>query len=85
MKTKEKKVCAQCGSLLVVISTNIRQSANPLYPITEIKYRCTNDICQAESDKKLADIARLRLEREEKTRKLKDDFSKTQVHGVSQK
>lgn len=51
---------------MVLVAKTTRQSANPLYPITVTKYRCTNDSCQASTDKKVADDLRLREEREER-------------------
>lgn len=83
MKKQGKSFCSECGGILIETSRVVRPTANPLYPITEIKYRCTNIICQAASDKKIADVLKVRQEREEKTRKLKSDFSKTQIPKIS--
>lgn len=68
MKNEEQTFCTKCSSALVLVTKTIRPSANPLYPITVTKYRCTNDACQADTDKKVADAAQQRAEREERTR-----------------
>lgn len=51
-----------------MVTKTTRESANPLYPITVTKYRCSNETCQAGTDKKVAEAAEQRAEREERTR-----------------
>lgn len=69
MKDNKNLVCSKCGSLTIVTNIIIRQSANPLYPITVTQYSCTNEICQKATDDKQAELLKQRLEREEKTKK----------------
>lgn len=73
MKNKKQDFCTKCGSLVVETEKFIRQSGNPLYPITVTRYRCTNDSCQAETDKKIADLKQQRLDREERSKKMKSN------------
>lgn len=62
-------ICTRCGSPRVQSQKIVRQSANPLYPITVTQYRCTNDACQKESDEKQAELIKERLERAEKSKR----------------
>lgn len=68
MNDNNEHICIRCGSP-TISSTTIRQSANPLYPITVTQYRCTNEACQKAADNKQAELLKQRLEREEKSKK----------------
>jgi hypothetical protein len=68
MNNNSNSICTRCGSPLIQSEKNVRQSGNPLYPITITKYRCTDDSCQMESDKKQAELMQQRLEREERSK-----------------
>ncbi|RJP47323.1 MAG: hypothetical protein C4584_00615 [Armatimonadetes bacterium] len=74
MKDKNQRVCIECGSVLVETGKSTKQSGNPLYPITITQYRCTNDACQAASDKKQADALQQRLDRIERSNIAKKKF-----------
>lgn len=78
MSNEKQTFCSKCGSPLVLVTKTTRQSANPLYPIIVTKYRCTNNECQASTDKKVADAAEQRAEREERAK------NRTQVHVKTQ-
>jgi hypothetical protein len=68
MSENNQLICTRCGSPRVQSNKSVRQSANPLYPITITQYRCTNDDCQADTERKQAELLRQRLEREERSR-----------------
>lgn len=76
---KSQNVCTNCGNLLIETTRIVRQSANPLYPITVIQYRCTNEPCQANTDRRIIELAQERLEREERSKKSHNNFSKTHI------
>lgn len=63
-----QSICTRCGSPREEIETIVRQSANPLYPITMVKYRCTNEECQKESERQQAALLKQKEERAEKSR-----------------
>ena len=69
MNDNNELVCTRCGSPKIESKRIVRQSANPLYPITVIQYRCTNEACQTAIDNKQAELTKQRLEREEKSKK----------------
>ncbi|MCL5784168.1 MAG: hypothetical protein M1142_02335 [Patescibacteria group bacterium] len=79
MDNKKQNFCLKCGSLVIETSRVIRPSANPLYPITQVQYRCTNDSCQQESDKKREELRNQRLEREERSKKSANKNTKPAV------
>ena len=75
MATEEKPLCNKCGRALVMVTKSLRQSANPLYPISVTKYQCTDESCQADTDKKQAEMTQQRLEREERSTKSRGNIS----------
>lgn len=61
------KLCAKCESPLVQLSQIIKKSEKSEFTNTVTTYRCTNDTCQAEIDKRTADLEKQRLERLERS------------------
>jgi hypothetical protein len=60
-----QKICVRCGSPLVEISKKTTQLENFKASLTTTAYRCTNDECQAESDRRKAEAEKQRVERAE--------------------
>ncbi len=69
MNDNNEHICIRCGSPTKISNITVRQSANPLYPITVTQYRCINETCQKDTDDKQAELLKQRLEREEKSKK----------------
>lgn len=61
-------ICSRCGGRLIVSEEFIRQTGSSLFPTTVTKFYCTNNTCQKEADDRQAEITRVRLEREEKSK-----------------
>lgn len=58
------KTCAKCGSPLVQLIRSERHFSVHQPPMVNTTYRCTDDACQAEIDKRVLDIAAQKAERE---------------------
>lgn len=56
--------CNQCGCDLVLQQTNVRKTEHSFSPTTVITYRCSNQACQDEIDKKTAKRIELKQEQD---------------------
>lgn len=73
MLSKNSKVCARCGSLLIELTQTTRHLGNSQFPLKTTTYRCTDSVCQGEIDKKVAEALSQRLERLARIEKNKAD------------
>lgn len=64
MEIIKSQICFQCGSDLVMLDTTIAFPQHTQSATTTVRYRCTNTVCQDRIDVKMADLAKLRMERE---------------------
>lgn len=55
--------CIDCGSELILMEVTVHTSGNNPSPITKTTYRCSNDACQEECDKRTA--KRIEIKREQ--------------------
>lgn len=56
--------CHGCGSDLILVKVVVHTVDNNPYPITKTTYRCSDDVCQAESEKRAAKKLELKLEQD---------------------
>lgn len=67
--------CSNCGSELIFVEEVTVTIGNSLYPMTKTTYRCSNQVCQDETDRKVAKNLELKKEREQlKENRLKSNF-----------
>lgn len=60
----EKRKCNQCGSILIIQKTTTLKSENSFSALTQTSYRCSNQKCQDEIDKKILKQIELKNEQE---------------------
>lgn len=56
--------CNQCGCDLILVSQKTEKLGNSVMPMTTTVYRCSNQSCQEEIDKKISKHLELKEERE---------------------
>lgn len=56
--------CSRCGSKLIEVKRKSEKSAGQQSPVTTIVYKCSDKSCQAEIDRKMAELRKRRKEQE---------------------
>ena len=62
----QTQLCSRCGSELKEMKKSTQLQGKSTSPITVTIFKCTDKVCQAASDKRVADFKQQLLEREEK-------------------
>jgi len=77
--------CFQCGSPLIFVSKKTEKTEGNMYPMTTTIYKCSNKVCQADTNRKISERREMRKKQEkdkEDRAKLKKQ-QKSRVHLVS--
>lgn len=58
------QTCNRCGKNLIELKRKVEKSATQQSPITTTVYKCSDKACQAEIDRKMAEMRKRREEQE---------------------